>query len=97
MNYYLALKKAIWKGYMPILKPLYKALSKLFKNQSQFFKDFVINLVTFEVEFYLAIAPICPELFARKVPKLINKVSDPNVKKSFSKILKNVTSSGSNF
>ena len=94
LNYYLALKKAIWKGLRPILKPLFKSLIKLIKNQADFFKDFVLNRPMIETEYYLAIAPLCPEIFSKKVPKLINKVSEPAVKKSLSKILKTVTASG---
>ena len=94
LNYYLALKKAIWKGLEPIFKPLFKSLIKLIKNQADFFKDFVLSRTMIETEYYLAIAPLNPELFAKKVPKLINKVSEPATKKSLSKILKTVTNSG---
>lgn len=82
------MKKALWKGIQPIFKPLYKALSQFLKHQADFFKDFIISRVSLEIEYYLAIAPLFPEVFNKKLPKLINKISDPNIKKSCNKILK---------
>lgn len=82
------MKKALWKGIQTIFKPLYKALSQFLKHQADFFKDFVISRVSLEIEYYLAIAPLLPEVFNKKLPKLINKISDQNIKKSCNKILK---------
>lgn len=73
---------------------MYKALRKLMKNQAEFYKDFPISIVKLEVEYYLAVAPLYPSAFSRKIPKLINKITDQNLKKTFGKILKTVTSSG---
>ena len=64
------------------------------KNQAEFFKDFAFSKTMVEIEFYLAVAPLSPEIFSKKVPKLINKITEQNIKKSLGKILKTATSSG---
>lgn len=70
------------------MKPLFKALMNLLKNQSEFFKEFAFTKVSVEIEYYLAVAPLIPEIFNKKIPKLINKITDPNTKKYCTRILK---------
>lgn len=90
-NFFFALKKSIWKGFLPIIYPLFKALKKLLKSQSNFLQDLPFHLSDVELDFHLSMAILQPEKFSRKVAKLLSKANDNAIKNQINRKLKNVT------
>jgi hypothetical protein len=96
-NLLFALKKSIWKGFLPIVYPLYRILKKLMKSESKFLKEMPFQLTDIEIDFHLNMASLFPEKFARKVGKLLAKTENTFIKNQLNRKIKILSMIGESF
>ena len=80
LNLYLGFKKAIWKGYFPILRVLYKKLKKMMKLDSKIGEEIMISINSLKFDYLLNVISIQPEMSLKKLEKLSSNLSQSQKK-----------------
>ena len=87
------MKKAIWKGFSPVIGGFYKGFSFLLKKQKEHLTDLPLNQKSVRVEYLTGLALVKPEVYHKKVLKLQASLTG-EYKRAASCMLKNITDNG---
>ena len=88
-NIYFGLKRAIWKGYYPIVNMIFKILKRLIKSKKEI--EFPISYNTIKLEVFSFMALSKPEETFKKLGKLSKVLTIDTEKASANIIMKNLT------
>jgi hypothetical protein len=87
---YFGMKKAMWKGYYPIVHMIYKSLKRLLKAKADLIK-FPVSIPSIKLDFFRYTSILQPEDTFKKLSKLIKTLTNENDKNAANLIMKNMT------